>query len=128
MRLQEQQLYCSARKCQFEVEEVDFLGVHITQGWIWISPEQIKVILEIALPRNKKQLRRALGTFRVFRKHIKNYLDIAKPLTRLMGEVPFIWTELKTQWFRKLQELATTSPILQLPREGAKFRVETDTL
>jgi len=56
MRLQEQQLYCSARKCQFEVEEVDFLGVQITQGWIWISLEQIKAILKIALPKNKKQL------------------------------------------------------------------------
>ena len=88
--MREQQLYCSTRKCQFEVKEVNFLGVCITQGWIWISPEQIKVILEIALPRNKKQLRRALGIFGAFRKHIKNYLDIVKPLMRLTGEVPFI--------------------------------------
>ena len=45
---------------------------------------------------------------------------------RLTGDVPFIWTELETQRFRKLQELVMTSPILQLPKEGAKFRVETD--
>src|ERR1700731_448334 len=127
-RLRENQLYCSARKCQFEVDEVDYLGIRITQGWIRISPEQIKAILEIGIPQNKKQLWRALGILRAFRKHIQGYSDIAKPLTRLTGEVPYVWGELEMQQFRKLQEMVTTSPILQLPREGAKFRVETDTL
>ena len=84
--------------------------------------------MEIGILRNKKQLHRALGILRAFRKHIQGYLDIAKPLTRLTGEVPYVWGELKTQRFRKLQEMVTTSPILQLPREGAKFRVETDAL
>src|SRR6202043_1849588 len=104
-----------------------YLGIRITQGWIRISPEQIKAILEIGIPRNKKQLRRALGILRAFRKHIQGYSDIAKPLTRLTGEVLYIWGELEMQRFRKLQEMVTTSPILQLPREGAKFRVEMDT-
>ena len=80
-RLRENQLYCSARKCQFEVDEVDYLGIRITQGWIRISPEQIKAILEIGILRNKKQLRRALGILGAFRKHIQGYSDIAKPLT-----------------------------------------------
>src|ERR1700731_578310 len=121
-RLRENQLYCSARKCQFEADEVDYLGIRITQGWIRISPEQIKAILEIGILRNKKQLWRALGILRAFRKHIQGYSDIAKPLTRLTGEVPYVWGELETQRFRKLQEMVTTSPILQLPREGATFR------
>src|SRR6202045_279423 len=127
-RLRENQLYCSARKCQFEVDKVDYLGIRITQGWIRISPEQIKAILEIGILRNKKQLRRALGILGAFRKHIQGYSDIAKPLTRLTGEVPYMWGELETQRFRKLQEMVTTSPILQLPREGAKFLVEMDAL
>src|ERR1700719_372518 len=96
-RLRENQLYCSAQKCQFEVDEVDYLGIRITQGWIRISLEQIKAILEIGIPRNKKQLWRVLGILRVFRKHIKNYSDIAKPLTRLTGEVPYVWGELEMQ-------------------------------
>src|ERR1700726_1284281 len=124
--LRENQLYCSARKCQFEVDEVDYLGIRITQGWIRISLEQIKAILEIGIPKNKKQLQRALGILGAFRKHIKNYSDIAKPLMRLTGEVLYVWGELEMQRFRKLQEMVMTSPILQLPREGAKFRVETD--
>src|SRR6202043_266994 len=103
-----------------------YLGIRITQGWIRISPEQIKAILEIGIPWNKKQLRRALGILGAFRKHIQGYSDIAKPLTRLTGEVPYAWGEVETQRFRKLQEMVTTSLILQLPREGAKFRVETD--
>ena len=37
-----------------------------------------------------------------------------------------MWGELETWRFRKLQEMVMTSPILQLPREGVKFRVETD--
>src|ERR1700730_12354334 len=127
-RLRENQLYCSARKCQFEVDKVDYLGIRITQGWIRISPEQIKAILEIGIPRNKKQLRRALGILGAFRKHIQGYSDIAKPLTRLTGEVPYVWGEVEMQRFRKLQEMVMTSPILQLPREGAKFRVEMDAL
>ena len=57
-----------------------------------------------------------------------NYSDIARPLMRLTGEVLNIWGKLEMQQFKKLQEMVMTSPILQLPREGAKFRVETDTL
>ena len=87
---------------------MNFLGAQITQGWIQISPEQIKVILEILILRNKKQLCQALGIFGVFRKHIRNYWDIAKPLTRLTGDVPFTWTELETSRFKKLQEMAMT--------------------
>src|ERR1700731_3147504 len=47
---------------------------------------------------------------------------------KFKGEVLYIGGELEMQQFKKLQEMVMTSPILQLPREGAKFRVETDTL
>src|ERR1700731_1355381 len=47
---------------------------------------------------------------------------------KFKGEVLYIGGELEMQQFKKLQEMVMTSPILQLPREGAKFRVETDAL
>src|ERR1700731_322320 len=43
-----------------------------------------------------------------------------------MGDIPFIWTELDTMRFRKLQEMVTMSLVLQLPREGVKFWVKTN--
>jgi len=44
-------------------------------------------------PHNKKGVQRFLGFGNFYRKFVKNYADIAKPLTELTGKTPFNWTD-----------------------------------
>jgi len=62
-----------------------------------------------------------------YRKHIKDFVEIAAPLNRLTSpKVPFSWDESCTQSFEKLKECLTTAPILANPIKDGKFILECD--
>jgi hypothetical protein len=68
------------------------------------------------IPRNLKQLRSFLGLCNYFRKFIKNFSQIALPLTDLTKTTTnkrFIWTEEHTKTFGLLKTVLTSSPVLK---------------
>ena len=60
-KLKEHQLFCRLKKCQFEVEEVKFLGLVVGRGEVKVADEKIEAIVNEKPPRTKKGVQRFLG-------------------------------------------------------------------
>ena len=61
-----------------------------------------------------------------YRKFIKDFGTIARPLTQLLRKDYFRWTELATTAFKQLKYVLSTAPVLQLPDFHKPFIVECD--
>jgi hypothetical protein len=60
-KLEEYQLFCREEKCLFETEEVEFLGVLLSQGAVRISPKKVEAITREEPLMNKPAVRHFLG-------------------------------------------------------------------
>src|SRR5436305_12104708 len=88
------------------------------------DPEKIEKIKHFPVPTNLTQLRSALGLFSYYRKFIKDFSKIAKPmLTLLKKETPFNWTNKQQQAFEYLKERLIKSPILKYPDFEKPFTI-----
>lgn len=102
--LRQNRLFLKPPKCKFEVDHVKYLG-HITrQGEIRMNPKKIKAIKEWPLPRNVTELQEVLGLGNWFRRFIKDYSSVVKPLTRLTGKVEWTWGKEEQEAFEELKK------------------------
>lgn len=71
-------------KCEFLKEEVEFLGFIVSHNGVKANPKKVEAIVNFPYPTTLKELRSFLGLSGYYRRFIKGYADIAKPLTRLL--------------------------------------------
>lgn len=77
----------SREKSHFFKSEIEFLGHIIKHEKITVDPEKIATIRDYKIPKTLKQLRSFLGLAGYYRKFIKDYAKITKPITLyLRGE------------------------------------------
>ena len=103
-----------------------YLGHIISDQGVAVDLEKIKAITSWPQPVTVKQLKGFLGLAGYYKKFIKNYGAIAKPLTDLLKKDNFCWTELALTSFQQLKQVLSTPPVLQLPNFNKPFLVECD--
>ncbi|MCH98750.1 RNA-directed DNA polymerase (Reverse transcriptase), partial [Trifolium medium] len=124
--LLENSFVANQKKCKFGCEHVDYLGHIISGKGVAVDPDKVKCIIEWPIPKNVKGVRGFLGLTGYYRKFIKDYGKIAKPLTELTKKDNFIWGQEAIDAFIKLKHIMTTSPVLALPNFELPFEVECD--
>ena len=77
-------------------------------------------------PKTLKSLREFLGLTGYYRKFVKNYGNIAAPLTTLLKKNSFTWTSVIAQYFQTLKMAMCTTPVLALPNFTKTFMLECD--
>lgn len=77
-------------------------------------------------PKSLKQLRGFLDLTGYYRRFIKHYGIISKPLTNLLIKVNFGWTHEVANAFDQLKEAMVQASILALPNFQERFTLETD--
>lgn len=82
--LKDNSLCAKRSKCLFGTKQVQYLGHIITQKGVSTDPEKISCMKEWPMPQNIKSLRGFLGLTGYYRRSIKNYGLISKPLTDLL--------------------------------------------
>jgi hypothetical protein len=83
-KLREHQFYLKMKKCSFMKSELKYLGHVISREGVATDPSKTKVMLNWPQPRNVTELRGFLGLTGYYRRFVKNYGLLAKPLTRLL--------------------------------------------
>ena len=131
-RLQAAGLQIDIDKCEFSVSETKYLGLIISDGGIRMDPEKVKAIIDWASPnsclRNKlKELQRFLGFANFYRRFIKGYSTIARPLTALTSKnAIWDWDSNCEQAFQRLKDAFKSEPILTYFDPSRETVIETD--
>ena len=82
-RLEENDLYIKPEKCIWKVQKVRFLGVVIGPDRIEMKKEKVDGVLSWPEPKNVKDIRKFLGLANYYRRFIKNFAQVARPMNVL---------------------------------------------
>ena len=114
-------------KCEFLKKQCEFLGHIITQEGIKPNPNKIEKILNWPTPKTTTQIKGFLGLLGYYRKFIRDFAKLTKPLTKcLKKDTKIIHNEEFINCFNDCKYLLTTDPILKYPDFKRKFILETD--
>lgn len=125
--MRENQLFAKMSKCAFAKSQIDYLANAISSAGVAVDPTKVQDVLDWPFLRTIKQLRGFLGLTAYYRKFIKGYGTIAKPLTTLLQKGKFGWNQEAQQAFTTLKKALTTL-VFALPDFTKTFEIETDAL
>ena len=130
---QEHGLKLKPSKCRFLRKQITFLGHEVSGDGMMPGNFNLKGIAEMAPPANYMEVRCFLGMTRFFRRFIKNYARIAKPLNDILkGEATKLKSEAVTlppdalDAFEKVRMCCMMAPVLAFADFEKEFQVETD--
>ncbi|CAA7035239.1 unnamed protein product [Microthlaspi erraticum] len=93
-RCEETNLVLNWEKCHFMVREGIVLGHKISEKGIEVDQAKIEVMSQLAPPKTVKDVRSFLGHAGFYRRFIKDFSKIARPLTRILcKETEFLFDE-----------------------------------
>ena len=124
--LKQNKLFVKLSKCVFGSTVVEYLGHVIHHGEVSMDASKITSVLNWPIPKSVKEVRGFLGLTGYYRKFIKGYGSLARPLTDLLKKGTFQWTLSSQQAFDDLKHVMVSAPVLVLPNFFEEFTVESD--
>ncbi|KAI3779509.1 hypothetical protein L2E82_09230 [Cichorium intybus] len=125
--LKNEQLYAKLSKCDFWLQEVQFLGHVVSVEGIKVDPAKIEAVMKWEPPKTPTEVRSFLGLAGYYRRFIQDFSKIAVPLTQLTRkEVKFVWGEKQQEAFEILKKKLCEAPVLSLPEGTEEFVVYSD--
>jgi hypothetical protein len=92
-KLRAHQLYAKLSKCEFWLEKIAFLGHILTAEGIEVDPSKVEAVSKWRQPTNVNEVLSFLGMARYYRRFIKGFSSIARPMTELLKkDHKFVWT------------------------------------
>jgi hypothetical protein len=81
-------------KCTFAARSISYLGHVISSEGVQTDPQKVTAVVTWPTPTNTKELRSFLGLAGYYRKFVKHFGIISKPLTNLLKKnITFCWTQ-----------------------------------
>ncbi|GJY07976.1 hypothetical protein Tco_0375030 [Tanacetum coccineum] len=123
-RCEDTNLALNWKKSHFIVKEGIVLGHKISKKGIKVDKAKIEVIAKLPHPTTVKGIRSFLGHAGFYRRFIKDFSKISRPMTHLLEKnTPFIFFEECIQAFQTLKKKLTTAPILIAPDWDQPFEL-----
>ena len=115
-RLREANLKLQPGKCHLFQTEVNFLGHIVGVDGVRPNAENVSKILEWPVPKTPTHVRQFLGMANYYRRFVKDFSKLAKPLTRLTCKnTVFQWTTECQNAFEKLKNILSGPEIMAYP-------------
>lgn len=125
--LKQHNLQLKISKCIFYAKNFEYLGFIISESGISANPKKIEIIQKFPIPKNVKQVQSFLGILNYYRRFVRDFAKIAKPLTMLCKQdLPFIWTMNTQTAFDSLKRILIGDVVLKFPNFEETFYVTTD--
>ncbi|WZZ44734.1 hypothetical protein YC2023_040993 [Brassica napus] len=126
-RCEDTNLVLNWEKCHFMVKEGIVLGHKISEKGIEVDKAKIDVMVGLPPPKTMKDIRSFLGHDGFYRRFIKDFSMITRPLTRLLcKEATFSFDVECLQAFKKLKGELISAPIIQPPDWDLPFEIMCD--
>jgi len=114
-------------KCVFAQQQLRYLGHLISEQGVATDPDKVQAVLHWPTPSSVKELRSFLGLAGYYRRFVRHFGMISRPLTDLLKkQALFVWTELQEQSFVALKTALTSALVLAMPNFSKPFVIETD--
>jgi len=114
-------------KCQLLKPEVIFLGHLVSCQGIQPNPDNTAKILAWPTPTTVTEVRQILGMGSYYRRFIKNFSAMVKPLTELTKKTNmFNWNDECQLAFHNLKKAFTGTEIMGFPKDEGEFYLDTD--
>ena len=132
-KLAEAGLKLKPGKCEFFKTKITYLGHIVSSKGIETDPKKVEAVKNWTILRTVMDVRSFLGFTNHYRRFIRGYANVAKPLNILVSgenanckKAPIEWTEECQIAFDELKELCTSTPILAYADYKKPFQLQTD--
>src|SRR6266852_2129191 len=126
-RLAVHDLYLRPEKCKFQCDEVEYLGLIIRKGTVSMDPIKVRTIMAWPTPQKLCELRAFLSFANFYRRFIKNFARLARPLNNLTKkDTPWRWDPPQDEAFLFLKCSFPTEPILVMWEPDRPTCIEVD--
>jgi hypothetical protein len=126
-RLQDHDLYLKPEKCEFEKQEIEYLGMIIHPGEVCMDPGKVSAVRDWPTPTTLRDIRAFIGFSNFYRRFIKDFSSIARPLHDLTKkDMPWQWHAEQQHVFDTLKEKFCQEPILKVYDPNLETRAEVD--
>ena len=114
-------------KCHFMVREGIVLGHRVSSRGIGVNHAKVDVIEKLPPPSNVKGVKSFLGHTAFYRRFIKDFSKIVKPLCNLLvKDAPFEFDGECLQAFNSLKEKLVFAPVITAPIWTQEFELMCD--
>ena len=126
-RCVEKGLVLNWEKCHYMTNSGIVLGHVVSSQGIEVDKAKIEVISKLPPPKTVREIRSFLGHAGFYRRFIKDFSTISRPLCNLLlKDATFEWTEECQKSFEKIISLLTSAPIMQSPDWSLPFELMCD--
>ena len=121
-KLREAGLKLQPSKCELFKTSLLYLGHIVSEDGIRTDPKKVEAVLQWPVPMTVTDVRSFLGLTNYYRRFLKGYAKIARPLTNLISgenadkkKALVVWTPKCQEAFEQLKKLCTEAPVLAYP-------------
>jgi transposase InsO family protein len=128
--LRQNKLYAKLSKCEWCQSTLEYLGHMVSAKGLQPVPSKVQAVKDFPVPSSVRDVRGFLGLTNYFRRFIRDYSKIARPLHQLLvkdtAQTPFRWSAAAQESFDLLKTKLTTAPVLRIPDAENPFTVTVD--
>ena len=126
-RYEDTSLVLNWEKCHFMVNEGIVLGHKISERGIEFDKAKVDAIEKMSCPKDIRGIRSFLGHADFYRRFIKDFSKISRPLSNLLQEdIPFVFYDDCVEAFEILEKALISAPIVQPPDGNLPFQIMCD--
>ncbi|GJW30539.1 reverse transcriptase domain-containing protein [Tanacetum coccineum] len=127
IRCKQAHLVLNWEKCHFMVTEGIVLGHKVSSKGLEVDKAKIDMIAKLPPPTNVKAVRSFLGHAEFYRRFIKDFSKISRPMTKLLEkDLVFNFDQECNKAFKTLKEKLTNAPIMVSPNWSLLFELMCD--